>query len=364
MKLTFSGSVHFANGDPAPNVTIRIFDKDAPGKEDDDLTVTPGVSGDDGTFSLTYEPLRYLDFHANNNPGTSPHPGDAQSESAGVNITDLADIYLPYLKFNYTFKGLTFTHIASMGIFKSRFYLPENPPVEFLPSIHGFRFANNFRGYFLPFSTPAFMGSPKVTPSYGLCGGMCAAAYDFALLRRPVPTTSDPPRQGSRFHRYLFQRQMDSLGGLGQQAVKVAQWTSLPDDTLVGTLRRTADELVGIRLKLDQENLVVLALIYVHAASMRELSKVIFNNHQVLAYSYLQEDSGALTINVYDPNLPIRDDVSIHIVPVPLGEEQTAAGPQVIMGGKAVQLVGGSPYRDVRGIFAMPFNAVQPPQGI
>ncbi len=364
MKLTLTGSVHFANGDPAPDVVIHIYDKDAPGKEDDDLTVTPGLSGADGHFSLTYEPLRYLDYHARQNSGTTSQPGDIQSEPRGMHFPDLADIYLPYLRFNYTFKGQGFTHTSSLGVFKTRFYLPENPPVEFLPSTHGFQFANTFPGYFLPFSTPAFMGTPKVTARYGLCGGMCAAAYDFALAHRPVPTTLEVPRQGSRFQRYLFQRQMDSLGGLGQQAVRVAQWTSLPDNTLVGTMRRTADEMVNICHTLDQENLVVLALIYDHASSLRELSNVIFNNHQVLAYAYQREASGAFTISVYDPNLPGRDDVSIRLEPIALGEELTALGPVAVTGDKATQLVGGSYYRDVRGIFALPYSAVQPPNGI
>jgi len=48
MKVKFSGSVHYANGVPMPNVAVRIFDKDAAGKGDDDLTITPGLSDDQG----------------------------------------------------------------------------------------------------------------------------------------------------------------------------------------------------------------------------------------------------------------------------------------------------------------------------
>ena len=69
MKVKFSGSVHYANGDPISNVTVRIFDKDTSGKEDDDLTVTPGLSDEHGLFSLSYEPLRYLDYHTIHLPG-------------------------------------------------------------------------------------------------------------------------------------------------------------------------------------------------------------------------------------------------------------------------------------------------------
>jgi hypothetical protein len=62
MKLNFSGSVHYANGDPVSNVVVRIFDQDASGKLDDDLTISPALSDEYGHFSLVYEPMRYLDY--------------------------------------------------------------------------------------------------------------------------------------------------------------------------------------------------------------------------------------------------------------------------------------------------------------
>ncbi len=362
MKVKFSGSIHFANGDPFSNVEVRILDKDTSGKEDDDLTVIPGLSNEQGNFSLTYEPLRYLDYHTIHLPGTPEQPGDTQPEAHGLRMPDLGDIYLPYLRFNYTFNGLICEQTASMGIFKTKFYLPENPPVEFLPSTHGFKFLNSFSGYFLPYSTPAFMSSRKVSSRYGLCGGMCAAAYDFALAGNPIPTFSDVPKQGTRLQRYLFQRQMDSLGGLGQEVVKVAQWTTLPDDTLVGIMRRTADEITAVRRKLDEKNMVILALIYEHANSLAELSRLIFNNHQVLAYAYQHEPAAGYSIHIYDPNLPGRDDVVIQTEPVVLGEEASPSGPQTVMGLKSTQRVGGEFYKDVRGFFAMPYTPVKPPK--
>jgi len=364
MKLKFSGSIHFANGDPAPNVTVRVFDKDAAGKEDDDLTISPGLSDKKGRFNLVYEPLRYIDYHRLHLSGTHNRPVDLNDEENGLRVPDLTDIYLPYMKFDYTFNGLIYAHTTSLGVFQTRFFLPENPPVQFLPSIHGFKFINSFAGYFLPFSSPAFMSARKVNSRYGLCGGMCAAAYDFALAGKPIPSITDAPRQGTRLQRYLFQRQMDSLGGLGQEVVKVAQWTSLPDDTPVGTMRRTADEFVTIRQKLDLKNLVILALIYARAGSLRELSQVIFNNHQVLAYAYQQNSAGVFTINIYDPNLAAQDDVVILLESLLLGEETTASGNQVITGLKSTELVGGTHYRDVRGFFSMPYTPIKPQIGI
>ena len=325
------------------------------------LPYLPGLSDEHGRFSLTYEPLRYLDYHTLQSPGKANQPANSQAEDHGLQLPDLGDLYLPYLRFTYTFHNSIYEHTASLGLFQHHFYLPVNPPVEFQPSQHGFRFRNSFTGYFLPYSTPAFMSSRKVSSVYGLCGGMCAAAYDFLLAGRAIPETSDVPRQGTRLQRYLFQRQMDSLGGLGEALIKVAQWTSLPDDTTVGTMRRTADEFNLLRQKLDEGNLVVLALIYAHASSLKELAKLIFNNHQVLAHAYQEDHNGAVTLHVYDPNLPAQDDVDIHADPVVLSEETSSAGSQTIMGLKCTQLVGGKFYKDLRGFFAMPYTPVRPP---
>jgi len=362
MKLKFSGSIHYANGDPVADVAVRIYDKDASGKGDDELTVTPGLSDEHGKFSLTYEPLRFLDYHRIDVPGTPEEPFNAAAP--GLHLPDLGDIYLPYLQFTYTVNGFQRQHTAALGVFQKKFHLPENPPVEFIASVHGFKFANSFTGYFLPFSTPAFMGPRKVSSKYGLCGGMCAAAYDFVLTGRSIPMKVNIPRRGTRFQRYLFQRQMDSLGGMGQQVVKVAQWTSLPDDTPVGTQARTAQEVNSVQQRLGDKNLVVLALIYEHASNLRQLARVIFNNHQVLAYSYQEALSGEIDIKVYDPNLPGRDDVVIHTVPVMLGEVSTPTGNQPVMGLKSSQQVGGVLYKEVRGFFSMPYSPVKPPPKI
>ncbi len=364
MRVSFSGSVHYANSDPISNVVVRIFDKDASGKEDDDLTVTAGLSDDQGKFSLSYEPLRYLDYHTVHLSGISDQTADPQADKSGILMPDLGDIYLPYLKFYFTVNEIGQEYTSSLGMLQTQFHLPVNPAVKFLPSRDGFKFSNHFSGYFLPYSTPAFIRSRKISSKYGLCGGMCAAVYDFRLAGRAIPDVVRVPKQGTRLQRYIFRRQMDSLGGLGQQVVKVARWTSLPDDTLLGTMRRTADEFKLLRQKLDQGNLVILALIYEHASSLIELSSRIFNNHQVLAWAYQQETPGVITIQIYDPNLPDRDDVVIHCEPVVLGKGAPAAESQSVLGLKSSELVGGEFYKDVRGFFEMPFSPEKPPKGL
>jgi hypothetical protein len=363
MQIKFSGSIHYANGDPISNVVVRIFDKDAAGRQDDDLTLTPGLSDEHGRFDLVYEPLRYLDFHAIQFPGAhESHLGNVRRTNK-LRMPDLSDIYLPYLLFNYTFNGHVCTHTASLGALQSEFHLPLNPPVQFLPTRNGFKFRNSFPGYFLPYTTPAFLRSRKISSTYGLCGGMCSVAYDYALAKKAIPQIAEVPLQGSRLHRYLFRRQLDSLGGLGQEVVKVAQWTCLPDDTLVGTQRRTADEFNQFHHQLDDRNLVILALIYEHAYSMRELSRCIFDNHQVLAYAYQQDELGAVMINIYDPNLPSRDDVVIRSEPIMLGEAAAPSEANSVMGLKSSQFVGSAFYKNIRGYYAIPYTPVHPPKG-
>ena len=134
MMIKFSGTVHYANGDPISDVTVRIFDKDAAGKVDDDLTITAGLSDEGGHFKLTYEPLRYLDYHSLQLPGKVDPAANSQAETRGLRIPDFGDIYLPYLRFNYTFNNSTCEHTATLGLFQHEFYLPINPPVRFLPS--------------------------------------------------------------------------------------------------------------------------------------------------------------------------------------------------------------------------------------
>ena len=108
--------------------------------------------------------------------------------------------------------------------------------------------------------------------------------------------------------------------------------------------------------------MVILALIYARASSLKELSRLIFNNHQVLAYAYQQDAAGGITLHIYDPNLPAQDDVDIRCEPVAVGGENSVSDSHTIMGFKSTQLVGKEFYKEVRGFFAMPYTFVKPPR--
>ncbi|HEY9612136.1 hypothetical protein [Allocoleopsis sp.] len=362
MAENFTGKVLFANGFPAQNVLVRVFDKDEPGKGDDDLTINPGRSDREGKFTVHFEPSRYLDY----NTITTREPvnllWDLTLTTRTRRIPDLTDIYMPYLEFRYTFNGRRCVHTAFIVPFQTEFRLPEIPPFPFKPSVHGFKFVNNFSGYPLPFSIPNLPALSSVGKAYGLCGGMSSAVYDFLLAGRSIPSDISTPTQGSALHTYLYRRQVDTFGALGDYITKFAQWMVLPDDTIFGIQKRTYDEFEEIHAKLDDGNAVVLGLIYVSGRDSLE----IWNNHQVLAYSYSEISATTIDINIYDPNYPQRDDVAIRLERVPVGTTLLPGVPprkRTVLGFNCSQKIGEFD-KNIRGFFAMPYVPVVPPAGL
>jgi hypothetical protein len=362
MAEKFTGKVLFANGFPAQNVLVRVFDKDEPGKGDDDLTVDPGRSDSDGKFTVRFEPSLYLDYNTITTKEPSNLPWDWTLTTRTRRIPDLTDIYLPYLELRYTFNGRRCVHTAVMVPFQTEFRLPEIPPFNFKPSVHGFKFTNNFSGYALPFSIPNLSGVSAVEKSYGLSGGMSCAVYDFLLAGRSIPCDTTVPEQDSILYQYLYRRQIDSFGALGEYIAKFAEWMVLPDDTILGTQKRTYDEFEAIRAKLDDGNAVVLGLVYVSGRDSLEIWK----NHQVLAYDYSEVSATTIDINIYDPNYPQREDIVIRVERVPVGTTLVPGVPprkRTVLGFKSTQKISNREI-NVRGFFAIPYVPVVPPAGL
>lgn len=311
----YTGVVTFANGAPASNIRVRLFDKDV-ASEDDDLTLEPGLSDGDGVFAVTYDPSRDLDF---------------------------ADIFLPYLEFTYEYQGRTVTQRNFIQPFERTFRLPEIPPIEFVPSKHGFQFVNRFPGYWLPFSVPTVPDIPSVSNIYGLCGGMSATSFDYALAGLPIPRRRRRPGRVTPLHMYLHRRQVDSLGALGKQVVRFVRWMALPDEAVQ---LRTAEEVKTLRANLEQGIPTPIGLVYVSSRDTLQ----IWQNHQVLA-TKLTERNGRLIIQVYEPNYPRRDDVRIECWSDGKG------------GLQSVQMMGDK-SKHVRGFFTMPYEPMTPPADV
>jgi hypothetical protein len=179
----------------------------------------------------------------------------------------------------------------------------------FLPSTHGFHFANAWP----PGPTirlgpldPRLIGVGDAAD--GLCGGMVYTAADLFAAGVGVPPDRQPFANGSPRFKAIVRRQIESLDWL---TVPVRYWlrsalgSSFGGDRARATLE---NEWPRAKRELDAGRLVLIGLIRVTSWNPWQLSM----NHQVMAWGYA-EDGRGVTLDLYDPNWPDRDDVSITI---------------------------------------------------
>lgn len=200
---------------------------------------------------------------------------------------------------------------------------------DFLPSRHGFRFANAF--------TPQRLG-PLLGGGWtiGLCGGMSFAAMDYFLAGRPVPPHAAPPETGWLLH-YLVKRQLHSLhlpGGVWRYYRAM-----LPGRSRQTLAESVAQEWPRIRRELDAGRPCPVGLIFACTANPLQLVQ----NHQVLAYGYEQLPGGRIWLRLYDPNYPANDAIAL------------------AFGGPAHWLPTHSMGRPVYGFFHTPYRPATPP---
>jgi hypothetical protein len=178
-----------------------------------------------------------------------------------------------------------------------------------LPSAHGFHFANSWpSGPTVRFGPidPRIIGVGDA--SAGLCGGMVYMIADLFAAGIPVPSDREPPANGSPRFASIVRRQVESLALLTVPVrfyLRMALGSSLGGDRARATLDR---EWPAARASLDDGRLVPIGLIRVASGNPRNLTK----NHQVIAWGYV-EDGRGVTLRLYDPNWPDRDDVTITI---------------------------------------------------
>jgi hypothetical protein len=187
----------------------------------------------------------------------------------------------------------------------------------FLPSTSGFRFANSFPQVPVRrFGIPGVLSVPVGDASNGLCGGMAFAARDYLEAGRQPPEDVDAPSEGPLFD-YLVDRLFDSFGlPFGPVRYLGLMRPTLPDgETIWSRLglaphgrawRMVNEEWPMVRGDIEAGRPSPLGLVKVKSTNPFDLKE----NHQVLAYGYdLIGDS--LTLRLYDPNLPGRDDVRL-----------------------------------------------------
>ncbi|CAN5604074.1 hypothetical protein BH20CHL7_BH20CHL7_15870 [soil metagenome] len=176
----------------------------------------------------------------------------------------------------------------------------------FVPSVNGLHFSNRWDpgptvrlGVF----DPRLIGVGDAKD--GLCGGMCWYVRERFETGQPIPADRVAPANGGPLFRSIVRRQILSLRWL---TVPWRFWRAAR--MLVEALARRSLELEWprIRATLDAGRLATIGLIRHHGWSPFELSR----DHQVLAWGYSTDPgSGSITLRLYDPNWPDRDDVTI-----------------------------------------------------
>lgn len=192
----------------------------------------------------------------------------------------------------------------------------------FLPSQHGFKFANSFSGHGPVATVRLFGASIHVGDiSAGLCGGMVYAALDFFLARRPIPADTSSPTQGPLLD-YISQRQIESLGPPQMlEAYKYASWLwSKTHETELGGLPFVGgffgghglayymlqDEWPRIQQDINAGTPAPLGIVVnkdVMPTNIPLTISALKQCHQLLAYAYEKDAAGNVILHVYDPNV-------------------------------------------------------------
>ncbi len=183
--------------------------------------------------------------------------------------------------------------------------MPESNAVpDFLPSTCGLRFANRFPpGPTVRFGPidPRWIGIGDAAA--GLCGGMAWYVRERFEARRPIPADSEAPANGSPLFRTLVNRQVRSLDWLW---TPVRYWW-MGAIGVEHAARRARDvEWPRIRAGIDAGRLVRVGLVRHHGLNPWGMT----DSHQVIGYAYVV-DGDEVTLRIYDPNWPGRDDVAL-----------------------------------------------------
>ena len=179
----------------------------------------------------------------------------------------------------------------------------------FLPSTHGFHFANAWpSGPTITFGPldPRWIGIGDAAD--GLCGGMVYTAGDLFVAGIAMGADREPFVNGSPRFRAIVRRQIESLAFMTvpfRYWLRSALGGSLGGDRARSTFDR---EWPKAKALIDAGKIAMIGLIRVASVNPMQLSR----NHQVLAFGYA-EDGRGVTLRLYDPNWPDRDDVTIRI---------------------------------------------------
>jgi hypothetical protein len=174
----------------------------------------------------------------------------------------------------------------------------------FVPSVHGFRFANSWPPDTTMLSVDlGFVDIPLGDASNGLCGGMAFAARDHFQAGIAPPERAQAPMPGDPMFDYLVKRLFDSFDLPNLPLRCLALMNPLTPDAYLGHVM--VDEAwPAVRSRIDAGRPAPVCLVLTESLDPRDLGV----NHQVLVYGYRQE-AGRVELSVYDPNRPGDDSV-------------------------------------------------------
>ena len=188
----------------------------------------------------------------------------------------------------------------------------------FRPSVHGWRFSNSAwpkrvanAQIPLPFGLKVGIGDA----SDGMCGGMAYAAIDYFLAGEPIPRRATAPQSLADPDFALISRRLyDSFhlaDVLGNSALhRYLGYMAAPAQRQAQVMAHEAVPAVRARIAAGEP--AALGVICARSANVLGGVAKLGRNHQVVAYDY-RRDGPRITLGVYDPNLPGRDDVSITV---------------------------------------------------
>ena len=360
MAYTYSGRIQWANGIPVPNVEVRLFRQLTDHNLGMEITEEPGCSTANGDFTILLRDSQLIDDKLIAEYDLL----SSEFEAVDPGGFDLGNELRPIIQFMIEIMGQQVLFESPFRRIHRGYHLPYNPPVDFIPSRDGFDFPNLFT-FSKPLISLPFGLSEKLIPdSYGLCGGMSAAAYDYRLAYLSDSDQPDireyhaPPNTGTRLHRYLLRRSLDTFGLAGSNIGRVGDWTLLPDDGPAGVRCLSLGTLPEILLRLQRGQCVVLALIYQRASTFSEMLQKIWLNHQVLAYGYQSLGPDQYQISIYDPNYKNQDQVKLQIDRLQVGSNSD--GP--VHGIQIREEIPSNMDKEVRGMFPMTYQPSKPPR--
>ena len=137
--------------------------------------------------------------------------------------------------------------------------------------------------------------------SAGLCGGMSWFVREQFEAGLPVPTDTEAPANGSPLFRALVRRQVLSLDWL---RTPLRFWWMGAIGPERGVAPHPGRRVATDPADIDAGRLAMVGLVRHSGLNPFRLTQ----SHQVLAYAY-EVDGDAVTLRIYDPNWPGRDDV-------------------------------------------------------